>query len=274
MTRLRRSMLTLGMLAVVFAAAGCGGSSGTPTAPPISDPKEIIARSLLAAQAAKTFHMEATLTGTIDTSSLGDSGSSLGGSIKLDGSKITGDVDIPKQAAHVNVSMPTFLGLEVDLIQVDGFDYTKISLMSDKYSKSPASDLPIASEAPTSSMGLHDAITEIQNELDQAGATVKLTGREKIDGQDAYHVTIDVPQSAIDEALGAAGSEASGVSVTSVSLDYWVYTASVLPARFTAKAETSLGNFGMTVTLSNYNKPVTIKAPPADQIDENAQSPL
>ena len=142
MNRFGMPLKVLSAAVLVFAFAACSSSSGTPTAPPMTDPNLIITTSANGMVGVQTVHLEVAATGSINLSGLGSAGSALGGSaIKLDGSTISGDIDIQKRAMHISASLPTFLGLTADIIQVDGYQYTKISMAGPKYTKSKASDL-------------------------------------------------------------------------------------------------------------------------------------
>jgi LppX_LprAFG lipoprotein len=258
---------------LALAVIGCGSSSGTPTAPPVSDPNEIITRSATGITAVQTVHFDVAVAGSINTAALGSSGGALGlsGALKLDGTTVSGDVDIQKQALHVTASMPALLGLSADIIQVDGFMYTKISLMGPKYTKFPATTLPVASAAPSASPDISSMVSSLSTGLTASGAKATLVGRDQVDGRDAYHVSIDVPNSLLSQGVGAlAGSAASGVSIDTLTLDYWVFVDSLNPAKLELKAgSATLGNLAVTVTLTKYNQPVTIKAPADSEIEAN-----
>jgi len=266
----RRSTFAFAGVLLAIAVVGCGSSSATPTAPPLTDPNEIITRSATGLTAVQTVHFDVAVSGSVNTSALGSSGSALGlsGSLKLDGTTVSGDIDIQKQAFHVAASMPTLLGLTADIIQVDGFQYTKISLVGTKYTKSPASTLPIPSAAPSATLDISSAVTSLKSSLTAAGVTTTLVGRDQVDGRDAYHVSVSVPKDLINQQIGAlGGSTTSGISIDSLSLNYWVYVDSLNPAKMELKASSAtLGNLTVTVTLTKYNQPVTIKAPADSEI--------
>jgi len=270
----RRSALAFAGVLLAIAVVGCSGSSGTPTASPVSDPNEIITRSATGMTAVQTVHFDVAVSGSVNMSALGSSGSALGlsGSLKLDGTTASGDVDVQKQTYHVAASMPRLLGLTADIIQVDGFQYTKISLVGPKYAKSPASTLPIASAAPSATLDISGTVASLKSSLDAAGAKATLVGRDKVDGRDAYHVSISLPKDLINQQIGSlGGSSTSGVSIDSLSLDYWVYVDSLNPAKMELKASSAtVGNVTVTLTLTKYNQPVTIKAPADSEIQASS----
>jgi len=272
----RQSALAFSGVLLAIAVVGCGSSSATPTAPPLTNPNEIITRSATGLTAVQTVHFDVAVSGSVNPSALGSSGSALGlsGSLKLDGTTVSGDIDIQKQALHVSASMPTLFGLTADIIQVDGYQYVKISMFGTKYTKSPASTLPIPSAAPSatldiSSADISSAVTSLKSSLTAAGVTTTLVGRDQVDGRDAYHVSVSVPKDLINQQIGAlGGSTTSGISIDSLTLDYWVYVDSLNPAKMELKASSAtLGNLTVTVTLAKYNQPVTIKAPADSEIE-------
>ncbi len=270
MSRLSRSALAFSGVLLAIAVVGCGSSSGTPTAAPVSDPNEIITRSATGLTAVQTVHFDVTVSGSVNMSALGGSGSALGlsGSLKLDGTTVSGDIDIQKRAFHVSASMPTLLGLTADIIQVDGFQYTKISLAGTKYTKSPASTLPIPTAAPSATLDISGTVNSLKSSLDAAGVKATLVGRDKVDGRDAYHVSVLVPKDLINQQMGAlGGGTASGISIDTAALDYWVYVDSLNPAKIELKASSAtVGSLTVTLTLTKYNQPVTIKAPADGEI--------
>ncbi|HEY5528305.1 MAG TPA: LppX_LprAFG lipoprotein [Thermoleophilia bacterium] len=266
----RRSTFAFAGVLLAIAVVGCGSSSATPTAPPLTDPNEIITRSATGLTAVQTVHFDVAVSGSVNTSALGSSGSALGlsGSLKLDGTTASGDIDIQKQAFHVAASMPTLLGLTADIIQVDGFQYTKISLVGTKYTKSSASTLPIPSAAPSATLDISSAVTSLKSSLTAAGVTATLVGRDQVDGRNSYHVSVGLPKDLINQQLGAlGGAAAGGAKIDTLTLDYWVFVDSLNPAKMELKASSvTVGNLTVTLTLTKYNQPVTIKAPADSEI--------
>jgi hypothetical protein len=87
-------------------------------------------------------------------------------------------------------------------------------------------------------------------------------------GKDAYHINISIPLDMINGKIAsAAPSAVSGIKIDSASVDLWVYKENNLLAKAEAKAASStVGNLDVIVTVTDYDKPVTISAPPANQI--------
>jgi hypothetical protein len=178
-------------------------------------------------------------------------------------------VDVAHQAGHVTLSFPSLFGLAVDLIQVDGYSYTKINLMSDRYSKSQTDVSAVASAVPGASGAITDVVAQVRGLLGNSGATATLTGHSKVDGKDAYQLNLSIPADRLNgELRSAAPALSAAPSLDSATVDYWVCSDSLRPAQLELKASSaSLGNVDVSVTLTRYDQPVTIKAPPADQAE-------
>jgi len=165
--------------------------------------------------------------------------------------------------------MPTLFGLSADIIQVDGYQYSKTSLAgTNKYTKSPPLTLPIASAAPGATLDISSTVISLMSSLAAAGASATLVGRDQVDGRAAYHVSISMPKDLINQQMGALGGDAaSGISIDTASLDYWVYVDSLNPAKIELEAASAtVGHLTITLTLTKYNQPVTIKTPADSEI--------
>ena len=61
------------------------------------------------------------------------------------------------------------------------------------------------------------------------------------------------------------------MSIDSAAVDAWVYKNGNRLAKIELKAASSkIGNLDVIVTVTNYDKPVTITAPPASQVETTA----
>jgi len=290
-------------LVVVFASA-CGSSAATPGAGGTSgpaggtiapagasaavnpnDPSSIITQVLSSSEGTTSFHIKIEVSGTIKAAALESvAGSASPGSaptsdLKLDGTAIEGDVDVANQAAHLSLTVApiAMLGnvpLTGDLIVKDSVLYYKVSLLGPKYTKTDLSSLtslsPVAVPTPGASAlaGVTDQIAQIRAQLDQAGVKATLVGVEQIGGKDAYHISLSVPLDKLNaEIATAAASAAPGMKIDSASVDIWTYKDSYQLAKIQiAGASSSLGNLGITITVTNYGAPVTVTAPAATDI--------
>src|SRR5512135_751157 len=126
MDRPRATLVAL-LTLVVLALAACGGGAA---ASPISDPKEILGKSVEAAQAAKTVHVKLDVAGKLPIGDLSGLLGSLSGipgassaplpsaaagasaspaGIDLSGTTAEGELDLANTAAHIGFSAPSLL---------------------------------------------------------------------------------------------------------------------------------------------------------------------
>jgi hypothetical protein len=286
---------------VLIIASACGSSASTPGAPAASvpagatapagaspaaatlnaqDPESIISQVVTGGSDIKSFHIKLAVTGTIKAAAMASTGGALGGlsgDLKLDGSSIEGDVDVANQAAHLTVALPT-MALSGDVILVNNVLYYK--LLTPKYTKMDlatlgsslgalSSSLPVAVPSPGASAmsDLTGQIDQLRTTLQNAGVKATLVGVEQISGKDADHINISIPLDMINAQLAAAASPSPAPKLDSASVDVWIYKDTYRIAQFEAKgASSTLGNLDLTITVSNYDQPVTIAAPSADQI--------
>jgi hypothetical protein len=62
------------------------------------------------------------------------------------------------------------------------------------------------------------------------------------------------------------------MKIDSASVDVWIYKSNYQLAKIQiAGASSTLGNLTMTITITNYNAPVTIAAPAASDVQAAAQ---
>ncbi len=273
-------------------SGGPGGSGGSGNAANVdpNDPNSIISGVIAGGPDTKSFHIKIELNGTIKSdalSSLGsDTSTGLTGDMTLDGTKIEGDVDVAKQAAHLAATIAFGTGgstmtIPADVILVDSSLYYKVSvpgLSSSKYTKTSLGDLSgsltggavsVPTAGPSALAGVEDQVAQIRKALDDAGATATLVGTDQIGGQDAYHISISVPLDLINgEIAGSSVSAGSGITIDSASVDGWVYKSDNRLAKIEIKgASSAIGNLDVIVTVTNYDKPVTITAPPASDVE-------
>ncbi|HEX7495890.1 MAG TPA: hypothetical protein VF349_04595 [Candidatus Limnocylindrales bacterium] len=276
-------------------SAGPGGGTNAVVNP--GDPNSIISAVIAGGPDTKSFHLKIELNGTIKASGLsglgGDASSGLTGDLKLDGSNIEGDVDLANQAAHLAATISlgsagSTATIPADVILKDSALYYKIDLpglSSGKYTKSSVGDLSssltggavsVPTVGPSGLAGVEDQVAQIRKALDDAGAKATLVGVEKVGGQDAYHITISVPLDLINSKIaGAAASAestaAAGLTIDSAAVDVWVYKSGNRLAKIEIKAASAtIGNLDVIVTVTDYDKPVTITAPPASQVETTA----
>ncbi len=255
----RRLFLIAAAAAVALGAC----SSAPPTTPPLTDPKEILTKTVGTLKDVKSFHMHADVSGTIK---MDLSGSGNPGALDLKGTTADADIDIPNKKAHISFGAPALLGVTGDLIVIDKVTYTKVSLLGPKYTKSEST----GSGDPSSvASDPQKTIDELNQFLNQPGVAPTKQADEKCGDKDCYHVSLNLTSdqlSGVTSGLGSAAPSASG------TVDVWVQKGDLRPAKVTISANAGdQGTIAVTLTLSNYDAAVTINAP-ADADVEPAAS--
>ena len=187
---------------------------------------------------------------------------SAGGALNLQGTTAEGDVDIANKKAKIAFAAPALFGVTGEIIQIGNDTYTKVSLLGDKYTKttSEADDPAAAAGDP------QKAIQELSDFLNKPGVAPTKLPDEKCGDKDCYHVQLTLTS----EELGGVGGVvpgASGAPEGSGTIDLWVQKNDLRPAKMALALDLEeMGNVNVTVAFSAYDAPVTIEAPPADQV--------
>jgi hypothetical protein len=238
--------------------------SACTSAPTLSDPKEILTKAVDAAMAAKTFHLEATVSGKINADLTG-SGSAT--SLTVDGTSLTGDLDIAGKKARIQLSVPALLGLTADIIQIGEDSYAKTSLTGDKYqhSVSTSSSLPVDPADPAKTL------EDLKAWLDKPEVSPTKGSDVTCDGTSCYQVTIELTAAELTS-LGAADASMDPNSLVTLVFHVRKDNNHLATVKATVDAGTQ-GNLALQLDLTKWDESVSITAPPADQVTESG-SPL
>jgi len=246
-----RRLLFLATAAVVVVGA-C--NSAAPAAPALTDPKEILAKSVATLKDVKSFHVKADVAGQIK---MDLSGTGSPGALDLKGTTAEGDVDVANKKAHLSFGAPALLGVTGDVIVDNDSTYTKVSLLGPKYTKTvnSPSDAAGAASDPTK------VIDELTKFLNQPGVAPTKQADEKCGDKDCYHVSMNLTADQLGGVTSGLGSAAANGSGT---VDVWVQKNDLRPAKLAVTANMGdQGTVNVSAALSNYDQPVTIN-PPAD----------
>ncbi len=252
-----RALVGLAAAAAILVAA-CGG----PSAPPLTDPKEIVTAALTATEGAKSVHIDATLDGTTSVTlpGAGDGGAPL----KLDGTTAAVDLDLAGNAAKATFTAPALFNLTGELIAVGGKAYLKTTLQGAQYQ---VVDLGQTMPAvPSNTMSLVAAV----------GAFLQQPGVDPVKGDDVacgstqcYTVKADLTAEEL-AALDAGVPTGLPVDLTGTSLAVTVRVEKDVPhhlAGLTLDVKTGDGNdLTLDAILSRWDEQVSISAPPPDQV--------
>ncbi len=270
---------------LVLLVAACGG---TPAASTLTDPKAILTTAVQNASQAKTVHVDVAASGNLPVN-LGIGGAGL----DLTGTTASADVDLKAPAAHATFDAPGLLGVRGELIAVDGKTYVKTSLTGPQFREGSTDALPGASGVPA--LPSAGASGEAAAMLQQLEAFLSKPGVDPALGADApcgtatcYTVEIELTPAEIAALQTETGMElptaslpvdVGDLSQAGVDLTFHVTKdtnklsgltvvvdlaagASAAPGASSAPGST----LKLDVTFSKWDEPVTITAPPADQI--------
>ncbi len=251
----------------LLAAAAIAVSACSSGAPALTDPKEIVTAALRTSETAKSVHVEATLDGSINADLSGTGGQSA--AVALTGTTASADVDIAAGNAHASFSVPAFLGLTGDLIQIGDTSYVKTSMTGDQYQMQKTADSLPVNPGDTKSL------------VDNVGDFLSKPGVDPVKGDDVacgsaqcYTVKIELTPQEL-AALGGTAPTASelpiDLSAASLNLTIRVEKDSNRLAGIAASvAMGDQGSLTFDLAFSKWDQPVTISAPPADQVQPSS----
>ena len=246
MHRRALALLSLILLAAV-ATAACGNNS----TPSVSDPKEIISKAVEAMQKARTVHIDATVDGTLNPRLLGLGQS---GDIALAGTTLGIDADLANKKLKMTASVPALLGMTADVIVIGADTYTKISLSGDKYVKSTTSATTPADPATV--------IADLKTLLDRPEIGPTKKDDASCGSRSCYAIQVDLSAEELKALIPDTDLGDATMSLTILVEKDTFYPASLNVA---VKGST-VGDLTLKLTLSNWDKAVTVVAPPADQV--------
>jgi hypothetical protein len=252
----RRALTLASALAVAFGlvVAGCGS---TPSGPQLTDPQEILTRSVQGLADAKTVHIKADIGGQLQL----NLGQGSGSSLDLKGTTGEGDLDLVASKARISLKTPLLFGLTADAIAVDNALYLRTSMTGTRYTRTGGS----AAGSGGASLDPKQAIAALRTQLDALPKPPVKLGDEQVDGHDCYHVQVGMPAAALAATLGPLGLPTTGM--TDGTLDVWAAKDTLRPAKVRIRAgSTGTVTLDLTLTLSAYDQTVNISAPPADQV--------
>ncbi len=275
--------LAIAAAALALTLAACNSSS----APTLTDPVDILQHSIAATQTLHSFHAHATLSGSINADLTGTGSTSA---LDLSGTTADIDADLVNHAVHISASIPALLGATADVIVIGDDTWTKVSLLGPKYQHSTASNMlesfaPLPSGGALASSGPIDPQQigdQIKAALGKLATPPKLGPDVQCGDTTCYDVTVTLTSADLDSlggslggalgggASGAPSPEASAsasAGLSSATLEVQVRKSDYYPAKIVATVDAGAqGKLTGTIDFSAFNQPVTITAPPADQV--------
>jgi hypothetical protein len=258
--RLPTALSAAAIAAVVLAAC-----NGTAAGPALTDPKAIVAAAITSTQAATSVHLDVTAAGTA-TIALPIAGGT-GTSVDLTGTMASADIDFARPAAKATISVPAVLSFAGALIAVDGSAYLRTTLTGPLYEQSAAAAAPVD---PTQAKAMIGSLGDLLSTPE-----VNLTKGEDIACGSKSCYTVSANLTAAD--LGTAATSAlSGlpIDLAGATMRLTMRVEKDLPyhlAGVTAILSTPK-NITVTIelTASKWDEPVSVSAPPPDQVKPTA----
>jgi hypothetical protein len=125
---------------------------------------------------------------------------------------------------------------------------------SNATARATAAKLPVASA--TSAVGELGAIVKSARELSRVGT-------DTVNGQALAHYTMTIDPAAADSP--PLVRQLAGLTKDAIPVSLWLDSSS-RPERLTLAPKISSMPLTLTITISNFNAPLTISAPPPDQV--------
>jgi LppX_LprAFG lipoprotein len=245
--------LTPALVAAGLLLAACGGG-----APEQTDPKEIVTQGLEATAGLTSAHIVLTLDGTATLAE-------LGGEMTLDGTKLEGDVDIANKEGHLTFAVPPLFGMTGEVIQIGEDSYVKTSMTGDTWAHSTVSEDDPMSGAVDPAEGLD----ELSAFLDKEGVEVEKLDDTACGDSTCYAVRLTIPAELLSDAAEGQSMNPAELVGESLVLDlYFDQEDQWLTGMSTQVSAESVGELTLSVTLSAFNEPVDVEAPPADEVTE------
>jgi hypothetical protein len=270
-----RRLLALLAVIGVFAVVAC---QGAPAVPSLSDPKDILARTVLSLKDIKTITVHGDLTGTATIPG--------SGTIDLKGTTLDAAYDIAGKKGRFAVSAPSLLGTTAEVLYLDNAAYYKItgplasSLGADptgKYKKTavtPAGPDPNAVAADPNA-----AIDKVKAALDKLPTPPTKAANEKCGDKDCYHIVLTLTDKDIATLSPSATPTATPTATTTatattraattpftLTVDIWSQTDNLRPVKLAFALDAGTTGKGTLTFTMTYDQAVDVAAPPADQI--------
>jgi hypothetical protein len=241
------------------------------SAPLLTDPNAILAAAASTTASATSVRVDVSADGPIELDLFG---TGAGAAVNLRGTTASADVDLAANELRATFSSPNLMNIAGELIVVDGSAYVKSTFTGPNYMKTTIPEPAASSPVPTPA-----ALSGLADLLARADLHPVKGDNVPCAGGTCYTVTINVTAAQ----LAALGGPATGGPIPSVptipgvqlpDLSESTAELKILVEQASTRlsgidAVLHLGNLGdphVTVTFTKWNEPVTIAAPPADQV--------
>jgi hypothetical protein len=255
MPRIRTALTALIILSAALAA--CQGQQ----VKLLDDPKAIAAAAVSATTAATSVHADLKASGTVSVDVLG---AGSGVPVDLKDTTASADIDLKNVEARATFAIPGVLGIAGEVIVVDQAMYLKTTLTGPKYRKTT---LPAEPQLPLS--GLTDLLSRPELQPTK-GADAPCAGGT------CYTLTMNLTAEELQGLIGE-GTPAAPINLpipmpdlSNATVDLTLHIEQTTNHISDLQAVVNLGEAGsvtLDATFTRWNEPVTISAPPPDQVE-------
>ena len=272
--------LTVSLVAAVLAIAACQGQPATL----LTDPHAILAAAAASTSSATSVHLDLAADGAVEFDPLG---TGAGAAVNLRGTTLAADIDLAGNRLHATFASPNLMNIAGEIISIDQTVYLKSSLTGAKYlaTSVPNNAVPSAgtSASPAASSKALASLTELL-----ARSDLKPVKGDDVPcaGGTCYTVTLHLSKEDI-ATLGGGAAPSPGIAPSPDAGLPGALAGVPLPNLADATAELAihveqtttrlsgidatihLGDTGdphVIATFTKWNDPVTVAAPPADQV--------
>jgi hypothetical protein len=260
MFRHRSLRLALGA-SVLAVVAACGGA--TPAAPALTDPVDILVQSVETLNDVKSFHADVAVSGTVNVDMMGTGQATA---FPLDNTTATLDVDVEnKNAKATFTGGPALMNIGAEFIQIGDTSYTKTSLSGPQWQKSE-SESGAVDEATDMT---EEDIASLREELSKPEVAPTKGEDVACGDKQCYQVTIELSSDELQSLGGELPTDQipTDIGEANVTVTFQIEKDTLRPAAIDVTADLgSQGNVTINVDFSNWDEPVSIEAPPADEV--------
>ena len=260
MFRHRSLRLALGA-SVLAVVAACGGSS--PAAPALTDPVDILVQSVQTLNDVKSFRADVAVSGSVNVDAMGTGQTQA---FPLDNTTAQLDVDVENKNAKASFSAPSLFGLSGELIQIGTTSYTKTSLSGPLYQKSESTEAGAVEGATDMS---DEDIAQLREQLSKPEVAPTKGDDVACGDKQCYQVSVELTSEELQSLGGELPTDEipADLGDANVNVAFQIEKDTLRPAGIDVTADLGAqGNVTINVDFSNWDEPVSIEAPPADQV--------
>ena len=266
--------LLVSLVAATLAIAACQGQPANL----LTDPQAILAAAAASTTVATSVHVDLSADGAVEFDPLG---TGAGAAVNLRGTTLAADIDLVGNRLHSTFASPNLMNITGEIIGIDQTVYLKSSLTGAKYiaTSAPSGALPSpgASGSPAASTKALAVLTDLLARSDLSpvkGDDVPCAGGT------CYTVTIHLTGDQLGALVGGAvpsgGAALPGAlagiplpNLADATADLAIHVEQTTTRLSGIDATIHLGDTGdprLIATFVKWNEPVTVTAPPADQV--------